>query len=64
MKNKGYANFFFFFFWGGEGGGQGALWEMCKWRMKELIYELPEEKLKVKKNNAVMDATLQWPKKA
>ena len=32
--------------------------------MKELIYELPEEELKVKTNNAVMDATLQLPKKA
>ena len=25
--------------------------------MKELIYELPEEELKVKTNNTVMDAT-------
>ena len=30
---------------------------MCKWRMKELVYELPEEELKVKTINAVMDAT-------
>ena len=30
---------------------------MCKWRMKELVYELPEEELKVKTINAVMNAT-------
>ena len=37
---------------------------MCKWRMKELIYELREEELKVNTNNAVMDVTLHLPKKA
>lgn len=30
---------------------------MCRWRMKELVYELREEELKVKTNNTVMDAT-------
>ena len=30
---------------------------MCKWRMKELIYEVPEEELKVKTIKAIMDAT-------
>ena len=52
-----------FFFLGG-GGEKGASWEMCKWRIKELIYEMRQEELKVKTNNAVMDATLQLPKKA
>ena len=32
--------------------------------MKELIYELREEELKVKTNNTVMDTTLQLPKNA
>ena len=31
VKNKGYAKF-----GGGRGGGkQGALWEICKWRMAD-----------------------------
>ena len=39
------------------GGKQGAVWDMCKCRVKELIYEVPEEELKVKTINAVMDET-------
>ena len=38
MKNKGYAKF------GGRGGGvggkQGVLWEMCKWRIYDILLTL------------------------
>ena len=35
IKKNSYT--FFFFFGGGEGGGEGVLWFVWKWWMKEVI---------------------------
>ena len=57
MKNKGYAKF-----WGGEIRCIMGDVQVANERID--IYELREEELKIKTNNAVMDVTLQLPKKA